>query len=102
MIKDYLIKRKNYKILKDIINKNVNNFKYRLFIREPETDCECFYFEQYIFLYKIHFTNQSWNYRVIDRKTESEGSFWHNINLTYFQRKSLFKLIKNKYNKINL
>jgi hypothetical protein len=101
MIKDYLSQRKNYKILKDIINKNVNNFIYRLFIREPEIHgydggCKCFYFEQYLFWYKIDFTNESWNYLVIDQKTGSD------INLTYFQRKSLFELIKNKYNKINL
>jgi hypothetical protein len=101
MIKDYLIKRKNYKILKDIINKNVNNFRYRLIIREPETHgfdggYECFYFEQYYFWYKTNFTNKSWNYFVIDQKTKSD------INLTYSQSKSLFELIKNKYDKINL
>jgi hypothetical protein len=97
MIKDYLNKRKNYKILKDFIKKNINNFSYYKrykFIKTHghEGIIESFVDERFCFVYRSNFNEESWNYLVYDLK---KGL----INLTYSQRKSLFEFLKKK--KIN-
>jgi hypothetical protein len=98
MIKDYINKRRNYKILKKLIEANpIENFEYS----ENYMDFKNYGYEgidkQFIindltFYYHANLTQEAWGYGVIKNNQK--------VNLTYSQSKSLFELIKNK--KINL
>ena len=98
MIKDYFKKRKNYKILKKIIEANPRkNFKRsQNYMDFKNHGCEGIW-DQFIinnltFYFYINLTQEVWTYGVIKNNEE--------VNLTYSQSESLFELIKNK--KINL
>lgn len=98
MIKDYFKKRRNYKILKKIIEANPRkNFKYsENYMDFKNHGCEGIW-DQFIinnltFYYHMDLTQVAWTYGVIKNNEE--------VNLTYSQSESLFELIKNK--KINL
>jgi len=98
MIKDYFKKRKNYKILKKIIEANPRkNFKRSQNYMDFKNHGYEGFWDQFIinnltFYFHIDLTQEAWTYGVIKNNEE--------VNLTYSQSESLFELIKNK--KINL
>jgi hypothetical protein len=98
MIKDYIDKRRNYKILKKLIKANPRkNFKrsqnYMDFkIHGYRGIWDQFIINNLTFYYHMDLTQEVWTYGVIKNNEE--------VNLTYSQSESLFELIKNK--KINL
>ena len=98
MIKDYINKRRNYKILKKLIEANpIENFKYsENYINFKNSGYEGideqFIINDLTFYYLTNLTQEAWSYGVIKNNQK--------VNLTYSQSESLFEAIKNK--KINL
>ena len=101
IFKDYFQKRKNYKKIKNYINKCPKEYfgydeTHKYLKKDGYNGIKEFFFtEEYSFWHSENYDNQSWGYMVLGHKGQ--------INLSYSQTESLFELAKEKFNEgVNL